>query len=222
MAARDLDEVGIASGGPDGEGVADEAKDQAGDPHAKAQAQGGGQGSVEDGERPRRPGQQDWLGQRAMEGGYQVDDGRRLGIGVECHLDQGPAAKRKEAEEEGRGGEGDGQAEDDLDAAAHDAGRVAEGPHQAGDGDSDDPGDLGYRTCDRIQDGLQRCFPGHVGACRQGRLDEGQAQNGHGQQPLRITVGQAKHRFSFQGFRKGRGEEDSCRRGQGPRRPPVH
>src|SRR6185437_2798697 len=83
--------------------------------------------------------------------------------------DQRPAAETEEGEEEGRSGEGDRQAEDDLDQAPEAAGRLAEGERQPGGDDDDHRDDLGDRPLDRIEDLLKRLLPGHSGAGGLGR-----------------------------------------------------
>ena len=69
--ADDLDKVRVALGGPDGDHVANEPKQEAGDPQAQADAEGGCERAVNDGERPWRTAHQDRLGQRAM---YRRDE----------------------------------------------------------------------------------------------------------------------------------------------------
>src|SRR5271166_2807355 len=67
MSAHDVDEHRIALCRPDGGGVADDPEQEPGDPEAKAEAQRGGEGAVQDRNRPRRAAEQDRLGQRPMD-----------------------------------------------------------------------------------------------------------------------------------------------------------
>src|SRR3546814_12594707 len=66
-----------------------------------------------------------------------------------------PAAEAEEAEEERAGGEGDREAEHDLDQAAEAARRVAESEREASGDNKDQRDELGDRPLDRLQDGLQ-------------------------------------------------------------------
>ena len=68
VSAHDIDEVGIALGGPDGGHVADEPKEETRDPQAQSDAKCGRERAVEDRDGARRTAHQDRLGQRAMNG----------------------------------------------------------------------------------------------------------------------------------------------------------
>ena len=65
--AEHFRKIGIALGGKDREGMADHPEQQPGDPHSQAQAQRRRDRAVDDGDRARRAGQQDRLGQRAVQ-----------------------------------------------------------------------------------------------------------------------------------------------------------
>ncbi len=64
MAAHDLDEGGIAFGGPDGCGMADGPEQQARDPQTQSESKSRGKGPIHDGDRARRSPHQDRFGQR--------------------------------------------------------------------------------------------------------------------------------------------------------------
>ena len=68
VAGQDGEEGRVLACDPDGDGVAGEPDQQPGEPEAEAQADGGGERAVEDGEAARRAGEQDRLGQRAVQG----------------------------------------------------------------------------------------------------------------------------------------------------------
>src|SRR3546814_19877753 len=70
-----------------------------------------------------------------------------------------PAAEAEEAEEERAGGEGDREAEHDLDQATEAARRVAESEREASGDNHDHRDDLGDRPLDRLKDGLPGRFP---------------------------------------------------------------
>ena len=143
--AHHVDEGGIALGGPDRGEMADQPDHGADDPEAQAQADRGGERAVDDRDRARRAAEQDRLGQRAMDGRVEAGDGL-----VAAPSDQRSAAELEEGQEEARRGEGDRQAEDDLDQPAKAARGLAEGERQAGDDDDDHRDDLGDRALDRI------------------------------------------------------------------------
>lgn len=68
MSPHDIDEGGIAPGGPDGGHVADEPKDKTCDPEPQSEAEGGRQRAVDDRDRPRRTTHQNRLGKRTVNG----------------------------------------------------------------------------------------------------------------------------------------------------------
>ena len=144
MPAHHVDKGGIALGGPHRGDMADQPDGDADDPEAQAQTDRGGERSVDDRDSARRAAEQDRLGQRAMDRGIEAGDGRVL-----LPSDQRPAAELEEGQEEARRGEGDRQAEDDLDQPAEAAGGFTERQRQAGDDDDDHRDDLGDGTLDR-------------------------------------------------------------------------
>ena len=99
-------------------------------------------------------------------------------MGSAAPSDERSAAEREERQEEARGGEGDREAEDDLDQAAEAAGGLAEGQRQAGDDDDDHGDDLGDRPLDRFQDLVERLLPRHVRAGRAGGAAQERARQG--------------------------------------------
>ena len=161
MAAHHVDEHRIALGRPDGGGMADHPEHEPGDPKAKAQAQRGGQRAVQDRDRPRRAAEQDRLGQRPMD---RRDEAGRVRRQPAVHQISAPPPKEKNDRKKLDGGEGDREAEDDLDQPAKSARGVAERQRQAGDDDDDHRDDLGDRAFDRLQDLIERLLPRHVGA----------------------------------------------------------
>src|SRR5690606_37520167 len=72
-------------------------------------------------------------------------------------------------------GEGDGQAEYDLDQATEAAAGVAESEGQAGHDDDDDGDDLGDRPLNGLEDALERRFPRHRRTGRMGGRGEHEA-----------------------------------------------
>ena len=58
MLAHDVDELGIALGGPDGREMPDGPEAEADQPEAQAEAERGGQSAVQDGQRTRRAAEQ--------------------------------------------------------------------------------------------------------------------------------------------------------------------
>ena len=167
VAPHHVDEGGIALGRPDRGQVADQPDRGAGDPEAKAEPDGSGERAVDDRHRARRAAQQDRLGQRAMDRRIEAGDGLLV-----LHQTSAPPPNWKNDRKKRAGGEGDRQAEDDLDQPPEAAGGLAEGERQAGDDDDDHRDDLGDRTLDRIQDLLERLLPRHVGAGGMGRRGE--------------------------------------------------
>lgn len=96
MAARYVDEVGIVARRPDGESVAEDRQHETYDPQSQPQSERRCEGAVDDGQGSGSTRHQDRLGEGAVDGsgvaGWQVS----AEILIEGHLDQGPAAKRKE------------------------------------------------------------------------------------------------------------------------------
>ena len=111
MPAHHVDEGGIALGGPDRGRVTDDPEQETRDPEPQTKTKGGRERAVDDRDRPRRAAHQDRLGQRAMHGRDKASD--RL-----VHQITDPAAEREERQKEARCGEGDRQAEHDLDQPA--------------------------------------------------------------------------------------------------------
>jgi hypothetical protein len=74
VSADDLDKVRVPLGRPDGRHVAYEPNKEACDPKAKANAEGGGERTVDNGDRARRTAHQDRLGQRAMDWSFKAWD----------------------------------------------------------------------------------------------------------------------------------------------------
>ena len=74
--------------------------------------------------------------------------------------DQCAGAEAEEGEEEGGGREGDREAEHDLDQFAHAAAGLSESQRQACQGNDDHGDDAGNRAFDRLQDLVERTFPG--------------------------------------------------------------
>jgi hypothetical protein len=72
-----LNEQGIALGRPDRRHVADRPQHETGNPQAKPETDRRRQGAVEDGDGTRRAGEQDRLGERAMDGGFVAGDRRK-------------------------------------------------------------------------------------------------------------------------------------------------
>src|SRR3546814_20544424 len=60
---------------------------------------------------------------------------------------------------EGRGGEGDRQAEHNLDQSSEAARRLAKGKTEAGHDDDHDGDDLRHRALDRFKNRIERAFP---------------------------------------------------------------
>lgn len=171
------DEVGIVTGGEDGQGMPDDEQPDTGQPHLQAKAEGGGQGAIDDGKGPRRAAQQKGLRQGLMQGHVKA-------LNALVHLDQRSAAKAEEGEEEAGGGEGDRQTEDDLDQLAEAARRLAKCQGEARHDDAEDRDDLGDRPLDRVEDVLEGRFPGHTGT-------GGASGGGH-------TKGQSNHQRHIQ------------------------
>jgi hypothetical protein len=68
VSAHDIDEGGIALGGPDGGHVADEPEDETRDPEPQSKSKGCRKRAVDDRDRSRRAAHQDWLSERAVNG----------------------------------------------------------------------------------------------------------------------------------------------------------
>jgi hypothetical protein len=95
--------------------------------------------------------------------------------------EHGPGGDAEEGGDEGRGREGDRQAEHDADALAQGRTALREGEAQPGDDDGDDAHRLGDRTGERVRDRLQRGLPGHgraAGRAGDGRDREGKRDKG--------------------------------------------
>jgi hypothetical protein len=74
VSTYDLDELRVALGRPDGGHVADEPKQEARDPEAQTDADGGCERAVDDGDGAWRTAHQDRLGPRAMYRRYEAWD----------------------------------------------------------------------------------------------------------------------------------------------------
>src|SRR5665213_1201984 len=82
----------------------------------------------------------------------------------------------EEGADEGRGGEGDGQPEDDADALPHGRAALSEGEAEPGQDDSDDADRLGDGTGERLHHRGERALPGHCGAATSCPSGAGQKQ----------------------------------------------
>ena len=102
-----------------------------------------------------------------MNGRVEAGDGL-----VMLHHTSAPPPNWKKDRKKELGGEGDRQAEDDLDQPAETTRRLAEGEGQAGDDDDDDRDDLRDRPLDGLQDLVERLLPRHVGPGGIGRRGE--------------------------------------------------
>lgn len=101
MTARHVDEIGIVTRRPDGEGVADEPDHQAGHPQPQSQTQGRRQCPVHNSNGSGGAGHENGFGEGAVDGGGVVGWQVGAGLKIEGHLQKRPAAERKEGQEEG-------------------------------------------------------------------------------------------------------------------------
>ena len=95
VAGQDGEEGGVVAGDPDGDGVAGEPDQEPCQPEAQAEADGGGERAVEDREAARSAGDQDRLGQRAVQRDLEAGQGLLLG----AHLGDGDSDGRPNATE---------------------------------------------------------------------------------------------------------------------------
>src|SRR3984893_17083470 len=93
VSTYDLDEIGIAFGGPDRRHVPDDPEDQAGDPQAQAQSDCRRECAVENGDRARCTREQDRLRQCPVHGRFETGHG--LMCGDISHHTNAPPAKEK-------------------------------------------------------------------------------------------------------------------------------
>lgn len=100
MAARHVDEVGIVTRRPDGEGMADESDNQTGHPQPQSQPESRRQGSIHNGYGSGSAGHENGFGEGAVDGGGVVGWQGGAGLKVEGHLEKRPAAEGKEGQEE--------------------------------------------------------------------------------------------------------------------------
>src|SRR5436853_4031673 len=93
VAAHDLQEIRVAPGGPGGGEMTDQPERQPGDPQTQAETDGGRERAVEDGERARRPREQNRLGQGAVHGHLETGNGL-------AHISAPPAKEKNERKNE--------------------------------------------------------------------------------------------------------------------------
>ena len=135
-------DVRIAFGGNHGERMPRDKHHQPGNPLLEAEADGGGERAVQDGDRTRRTAKQDRLGQRTMGGDF-----KSLHKALRSHLEKRPAAKGEEGQKERTGRKGDGETEDNLDQPTEPARAFAKGQCQTGEDNDDHRDDPGDRPC---------------------------------------------------------------------------
>jgi len=96
MAAYDVDELGIAPGGPYRRRLADDQKQETGEPQPQAETERRSQRAVQDCDRARRASEQDRLGQRAMDGYSKA----RHGMDVLHHTNTPPPKAKNDRKNE--------------------------------------------------------------------------------------------------------------------------
>src|SRR5258708_2512530 len=78
MSPYDVDEGRIALGGPDRRQMADQPNRGPGNPQTKAEADGGGEGPINDNDRPWRAAQKKRFRERAVDRGVEAGNGLAL------------------------------------------------------------------------------------------------------------------------------------------------